>query len=35
MENTIDTIEIPLFPLNTVLFPGQVLPLRSSRIATV
>lgn len=27
MENLIDTIELPLFPLNTVLFPGQVLPL--------
>lgn len=27
MENLIDTVELPLFPLNTVLFPGQVLPL--------
>jgi Lon protease-like protein len=27
MQNLIDTIELPLFPLNTVLFPGQVLPL--------
>jgi Lon protease-like protein len=27
MENAIDVIELPLFPLNTVLFPGQVLPL--------
>ena len=27
MENAVDTIEISLFPLNTVLFPGQVLPL--------
>ena len=27
MENAVDTIEMPLFPLNTVLFPGQVLPL--------
>lgn len=27
MENAVDTIEIALFPLNTVLFPGQVLPL--------
>ena len=27
MEEAIDTIELPLFPLNTVLFPGQVLPL--------
>jgi uncharacterized protein len=27
MENAIDTIEISLFPLNTVLFPGQELPL--------
>jgi Lon protease-like protein len=27
MENITDVIELPLFPLNTVLFPGQVLPL--------
>jgi Lon protease-like protein len=27
VENAVDTIEISLFPLNTVLFPGQVLPL--------
>jgi len=27
MDEAIDTIELPLFPLNTVLFPGQVLPL--------
>lgn len=27
MENAINTIELSLFPLNTVLFPGQVLPL--------
>jgi Lon protease-like protein len=27
MEEAIDTIELPLFPLNTVLFPGQMLPL--------
>jgi len=27
MEETVNTIELPLFPLNTVLFPGQVLPL--------
>jgi Lon protease-like protein len=27
VENAVDTIEMPLFPLNTVLFPGQVLPL--------
>jgi Lon protease-like protein len=27
MENLTDVIELPLFPLNTVLFPGQVLPL--------
>ncbi|MGC8781873.1 MAG: LON peptidase substrate-binding domain-containing protein [Anaerolineae bacterium] len=27
MEDLIGTIELPLFPLNTVLFPGQVLPL--------
>jgi Lon protease-like protein len=27
MEEAIETIELPLFPLNTVLFPGQVLPL--------
>jgi hypothetical protein len=27
MDNAIGTIELPLFPLNTVLFPGQVLPL--------
>lgn len=28
MDEMIDAIELPLFPLNTVLFPGQVLPLR-------
>lgn len=27
MEDTTDVMELPLFPLNTVLFPGQVLPL--------
>lgn len=27
MEDISGTIELPLFPLNTVLFPGQVLPL--------
>lgn len=27
MSEAIETIELPLFPLNTVLFPGQVLPL--------
>jgi Lon protease-like protein len=27
MEDLADVIELPLFPLNTVLFPGQVLPL--------
>ena len=27
MDEMIDAIELPLFPLNTVLFPGQVLPL--------
>lgn len=27
MADAISTIELPLFPLNTVLFPGQVLPL--------
>lgn len=27
MENIIDTVELPLFLLHTVLFPGQVLPL--------
>ncbi len=27
MDNIVDTVELPLFPLNTVLFPGQVLPL--------
>lgn len=27
MEDLVDAIELPLFPLNTVLFPGQVLPL--------
>lgn len=27
MENLVDTVELSLFPLNTVLFPGQVLPL--------
>jgi Lon protease-like protein len=27
MEGITDVIELPLFPLNTVLFPGQVLPL--------
>ena len=26
-DQAIDLIEVPLFPLNTVLFPGQVLPL--------
>lgn len=27
MDEAIETVELPLFPLNTVLFPGQVLPL--------
>jgi Lon protease-like protein len=27
VENAVDTVEMSLFPLNTVLFPGQVLPL--------
>ncbi len=27
MDEMIEAIELPLFPLNTVLFPGQVLPL--------
>jgi len=27
MDEMIDAVELPLFPLNTVLFPGQVLPL--------
>jgi uncharacterized protein len=27
MENITDVVELSLFPLNTVLFPGQVLPL--------
>lgn len=27
MDEAINVIELPLFPLNTVLFPGQVLPL--------
>lgn len=27
MDEMIETVELPLFPLNTVLFPGQVLPL--------
>ncbi len=27
MKTTIETVELPLFPLNTVLFPGQLLPL--------
>ena len=27
-ESTVEVINIPLFPLNTVLFPGGVLPLR-------
>lgn len=27
MDDTSEVIELPLFPLNTVLFPGQVLPL--------
>ena len=27
MENAVDTIEMSLFPLHAVLFPGQVLPL--------
>ncbi|PKO23917.1 MAG: peptidase S16 [Chloroflexi bacterium HGW-Chloroflexi-1] len=27
MDEAIDVIELPLFPLNTVLFPGQMLPL--------
>ncbi|MCX7668974.1 MAG: LON peptidase substrate-binding domain-containing protein [Anaerolineae bacterium] len=27
MENLTGMVELPLFPLNTVLFPGQVLPL--------
>lgn len=27
MDEAVSTIELPIFPLNTVLFPGQVLPL--------
>ncbi len=27
MDQAVSTIELPIFPLNTVLFPGQVLPL--------
>jgi len=27
-EHSIETMEIPIFPLNTVLFPGGILPLR-------
>ena len=27
MDEVISVIELPLFPLNTVLFPGQMLPL--------
>ena len=27
MDDAMNTIELPLFPLNTVLFPGQLLPL--------
>ncbi len=27
MDEIIETMELPLFPLNTVLFPGQLLPL--------
>ncbi len=27
MDETSEAVELPLFPLNTVLFPGQVLPL--------
>lgn len=27
MDEVVSTVELPLFPLNTVLFPGQVLPL--------
>ena len=27
MDDAIGVIELPLFPLNTVLFPGQMLPL--------
>lgn len=27
MDETSEVVELPLFPLNTVLFPGQVLPL--------
>lgn len=27
MEEAVGAVELPLFPLNTVLFPGQVLPL--------
>jgi Lon protease-like protein len=27
MDEALDVVEMPLFPLNTVLFPGQVLPL--------
>jgi Lon protease-like protein len=27
MDEAVDTIELALFPLNTVLFPGQVMPL--------
>ena len=26
--NAIETLRIPLFPLNTVMFPGSVLPLK-------
>ncbi|HPI62171.1 LON peptidase substrate-binding domain-containing protein, partial [Zoogloea sp.] len=28
MITTVDTVEIPLFPLGTVLFPDGVLPLK-------
>jgi len=28
MSTTVDTVEIPLFPLGTVLFPDGVLPLK-------
>ena len=28
MSNTVDAVEIPIFPLGTVLFPGGVLPLK-------
>jgi Lon protease-like protein len=27
MDEALETVELPLFPLNTVLFPGQMLPL--------